>query len=122
MPRSTHRRWTRRSETEIRHVLGELDRSGLSQRAFAARAGIPLSTLTWWRRRLRDGESARGPASGRGLVPVVIRPEVTEESEVDAGDPTLGFEIRLRSGVLVHVPLRFDEKSLGRLIAVLGGP
>lgn len=122
MPRSTRRRWTRRSAAEVRQVLGELDRSGLSQKAFAARAGFPLSTLSWWRRRLREMEGGPRRARDRALVPVVIRPAAAAEEAVDSVDAASGFEIRLRSGVVVHVPSGFDERSLGRLIAVLGGP
>ena len=44
----------------MREVLRDLDRSGLTQRAFAERSGVPLSTLTWWRRRLGQSTVAVG--------------------------------------------------------------
>ena len=66
------------------------ERSGLSRRAWCAQEKVPLSTLDYWRRRLRQ----RGVASA--LVPVVVdvAPRA-ERIEIALGD----VQLRLPSGV-----------------------
>jgi hypothetical protein len=39
----------------MRELLQEQERSGSSLKAFAAAAGVPYTTLGWWRSRLRSG-------------------------------------------------------------------
>jgi hypothetical protein len=117
MPKETRKRWTRRSAAEIERLLDDLDASGLSQQAFAERRGIPLSTLTWWRR--RRGRSARPrKLTSPSLLPVVVTPGGVER---DSGPkiPGGGFEVELRSGDLLRIPVDFDAAALERLVVVL---
>ncbi len=59
------------------------ERSGLSRRAWCARENVPLTTLDYWRRRLREADP--------GLVPVVVESAPgAEHIEIALGD------IRLR--------------------------
>lgn len=120
MPRKTQRSRQRRSQAEMGRLLDELEHSGLSQRAFAERRGIPLSTLTWWRRKLGR---ARPAGRGRGsadFVPVVVpEGEAMEPSLLAPALSEAGFEVRLRSGHVVFVPGSFDGEALRRLVAVL---
>lgn len=120
MPRKTRRRRTRRSQAEMELLLDELERSGLSHRAFAERRGIPLSTLSWWRRKLGRAGAAGRRRGSAGLVPVVVpEGEAIAPSLMAPGLPGDGFEVRLRSGHLIFVPGRFDDEALRRLVAVL---
>jgi hypothetical protein len=49
---------------QMRRVLAGWQRSGLTLREFGEKRGIPLSTLTWWRRVFRRATRAmrRGTA------------------------------------------------------------
>ena len=44
---------TRRSAHEWSRILARFERGGQSQREFCEREGLALSTLQWWRRKLR---------------------------------------------------------------------
>ncbi len=93
MPR---RRWT---ADEMRELLREHERSGLSLQAFAAAAGIPYTTLSGWRSRLRG-------SAGPRLVPVRVRDEVPGV-EVVVGDVT------------VRVPSGTDADAVARLVRAI---
>lgn len=93
MPR---RRW---SEHEMRELLREQERSGVSLKAFAAAAGIPYTTLSWWRTRLRREEPSR-------FVPVRVRDEL-HSVEIVVGD------------VVVRVPAGTGPEATARLVRAL---
>jgi transposase-like protein len=105
----SRRRW---DEAEMRGLLRELNRSGLSQRAFAALHGVPLSTLLWWRQRL--GKSGSGEEAA--LVPVTV---VSSTARVVEAAGTV-FEIEAASGLTIRVPAGFSGDDLARLVAVVG--
>ncbi len=66
------------------------ERSGLSRRAWCAHEKVPLSTLDYWRRRLRQREAS--PT----LLPVVVdAPPRAERIEITLGD----VQLRLPGGV-----------------------
>lgn len=113
MPRSRRRCRRRRTPTEIRELLARLEVSGLTQRAFAESESVPLSTLTWWRRRYG---SAEGQEEGR-LVPVHL---AGDQAPVRDGWQRGAFEVALRSGHVIKVPADFSPTSLERLVGVLG--
>ena len=79
---SKEKQWARR--------MRAFERSGLSRRAWCAREKVPLSTLDYWRIRLRRRDAASS------LVPVVVdaAPQV-ERIEIALGD----VQLRLPSGV-----------------------
>lgn len=66
-----------------RHRVEAFERSGLSRRVWCARAGIAVSTLDVWRRRLRN-------TAAPTLVPIVVAPPADRtvaaaSIEVEAG-------------------------------------
>jgi hypothetical protein len=67
--------WT---EQQMRELLQEHERSGVSLKAFADAAGIAYTTLAWWRTRLRRAETPR-------FVPVRMQDEVPAV-EIVVGD------------------------------------
>lgn len=93
MPR---RRW---SEREMRELLQEHERSGLSLQAFAAATEIPYTTISWWRSRLRRDESPR-------FVPVHVKDGRRASFEIVVGD------------VVVRVA-DADESAVARLVRAI---
>lgn len=91
----SRRRW---SEHEMREILREQERSGLSLRAFAEAAEVPYTTLSWWRSRLRREASPR-------FVPVRV-PESASRVEIAVGD------------VVVRVA-DADEAAVARLVRAI---
>lgn len=110
-------------EREIRRVLGELDRSGLTLAEFARRRGIPAGTLGWWRFELRRRQ--RPAADGRRQRRRQSAPEFVELVRVQAPPPddmserSGGFELVLGRGRTVRVPESFDATALKRLVTAL---
>jgi hypothetical protein len=90
----------RRSPAQIAALLAEYRESGLTQRAYAARAGVSLSSLVRWLHR-RDA-TAEAPA---GFAAVQLRPEASGGS---------GVTIRWAEGVEVELPLSLGEATLRR--------
>jgi len=79
---SKEKQWAKR--------MRAFERSGLSRRAWCAQEKVPLSTLDYWRRRLRLREAE--PA----LVPVVVdAAPKAPHIEIALGD----VQLRLPSGV-----------------------
>ncbi|MBI2687419.1 MAG: hypothetical protein HYX27_13990 [Acidobacteria bacterium] len=77
---------SRRSEAEIRRLVAGYESGNQSRAAYCAEHGVPLTTLDYYRRRLRPAESAlveidlHGPetvieerATAQGAVAVVLR-------------------------------------------------
>jgi transposase-like protein len=92
MPR---RRW---SEQQMRELLREHERSGLSLQAFAAAAEVPYTTLAWWRSKLRRADAPR-------FVPVHVQDE-NARVEIVVGD------------VVVRVA-DDDERAVARLVRAI---
>jgi transposase-like protein len=101
----------RRSPEEIRELLGEYERSGLTQQAFAETKGVSLSSVSLWLRKARAGALSRGeeilPAPSR-LVPVTIRSSAPSS-----------FELVIPSGATLRIPADFDPGALERLLTLL---
>ena len=113
MPRRQSRR--RRTAGEMRSFIAGWKKSGLTQRESAFREGLPLSTLTWWSRKLKEDSAAM--SSGPVLpVPVEV---VARGLPVAVAAPMRSFEVELRSGHLLRVPSEFDVDVLVRLVSVL---
>jgi transposase-like protein len=90
------RRW---GEEKRRELMAAFRRSGVSLRAFAERAGVPYSTMVYWRQR---GEPTASPT----FVPVEVAP---------TGGP---IEVVVGSAV-VRVEPGFDEAHLARVVRSL---
>ena len=64
----------RHNEATMRRFLKAMDESELTQSEFCERRGVPLSTATWWRRRLRESDDGASVTIARDeeLIPVRI--------------------------------------------------
>jgi hypothetical protein len=83
----------------MRELLQLQEASGLSLKAFATREGVPHTTLSWWRSRLRrSGEAA--------FVPVHVRESSPMTVEIAVGDVV----VRVVDG---------DEQTVARLVRAL---
>jgi len=100
---------------QMRRELGRWQRSGLKLREYGQQQGIPLSTLTWWRRVFRHAgeEHVNGVA---GENPVVFT-EVPKPANVPRTATVV--EIVLHSGHLVRVPPGVDGDTLQRVLQAL---
>lgn len=91
---SKEKLWTKR--------MRAFERSGLSRRAWCEKEGVPLSSLDYWRRRLRTMETAQA------LVPIVV-------AEQPLSSKTCLIEIDA-SGVQLRVPTNIDADWLCRVL------
>lgn len=98
-----------------RHVA-DCQASGLSGRAYAQRAGISVSGLSYWRKRIVASPETRASTAGcnTGFLPVRL------ESARAADAPTL--EIGLVSGRLVRLTGPVDPEWLATVIRLLETP
>ena len=94
---------------QVRQLLDEYERSGLTQQAFADHIGVSLSSVSLWLRKARNGDTREDllPATSR-LVPVTIR----------STDPS-PFELVMTSGATLRIPPDFDPAALERLLPLL---
>ena len=85
---------------EMRKILGEYSRSGLSRREFCAKRGIALTTFDYWRWHLRS------------------KPRLVEVEVTRAEAAPQSFTLRLANGRSIESSWRFDEEELARLIRI----
>jgi len=106
-PSTRHRRlrWT---AADARRALAELAELGLALGAFAAREGIHVQRLYYWRRRLADARVVAGAKDAPRPEFIEIRPH----------EPEL-VEVVLRSGRVLRVSDSIAPSLLARLVAVL---
>jgi transposase-like protein len=101
--------------------------SGLSAKQFAAEIGVSQQSLTFWRWKLRRDASvhARGetsapvkPRAGTRSTTTFLQllPTLTTQSK-----PSNLLELVLSNGLAIRIPPEFDEPTLKRLVALLGG-
>lgn len=104
---------TREERSELWHErLVDLTASGLTQKQWCERNGVPAHQLAYWKRRLSDAESAG--ATGAGPVvdwfPVQLMPK--------AGSALNGLEVRI--GVAhILVQSGFDPALLAGVVRAL---
>jgi len=118
-----HRRNRTRAEAEV--VVAEYWQSAITQREFAAQAGIALSTLQYWLRRTRQrrpaaqsdqrNASSRQPATPIPLLEVELAPGPGRKSG-RVGEP---YEIVWNSGLRLRLGAEFDDGAVRRLMALL---
>ena len=101
---------------EMRRVLGRWERSGLTLREYAQQRGIPLSTLSWWRRVLRGASEEAG--NGVAAEKAVVFTEVLQPANVMRMPGVV--EIVVPSGHVVRVPAGADTATLQRVLQALG--
>jgi hypothetical protein len=107
--KKTSKRW---SATEAQQLLAELDRSGLSDRAFAKKRGFDPQRLWWWRKRLEQ------PPRREAVTFVEVKPK-TPTSEREESEVVL--EVRLLNGRVVMVPSMIEPMVLVRLLDAIEG-
>ena len=99
----------------MRRVLARWQRSGLTLREFGEKRGIPLSTLSWWRRVFRrcwrGGWERRHQRRNRWCSPKCQAGEGSEDATV--------VEIVLPSGHVVRVPAGAESDTLRRVLQAL---
>ena len=100
---------------QMRRVLAGWQRSGLTLREYGEKRGIPLSTLTWWRRVFRDAGAEDG--NGSSAENAVGFTEVHKPTKLPRTPAVL--EIVLHSGHLVRVPAGADSATLQRVLQAL---
>lgn len=96
------RRRRRRSPAEITAILTQYRRSGLTQRCFAQRHGLSLSTFSRWLRLAR-------PPGAADFVRVAL----------PASPTGADFELAWPDGRRLRVPQEFDPAALRALLEVL---
>ena len=111
----------RRTEVEAQVILARYWKSGLTQRVFARKAGMSVSTLQYWLRRTRSWIEEKPRKTGRSAAASAIS---LLEVEL-AGPPPLGarsgggYEIEMSPGVRLRVPGGFGDGEVRRLLALL---
>lgn len=94
---------------EMRAVVGEFERSGMTAREFARRVGIPVTTLTWWRHVWRNESDVSSQIHLSAMDDGGQFREVRVER--DEMRPSL-VEIALTSGDVVRVASGTDRETL----------
>jgi hypothetical protein len=103
----------RHDERFWRERIDQWDASGLSAGEFASREGVRRERLFFWKRRLRA--SSAMAVAGVSFAKVSVQPVAAEMAVVEP------LEVVTRSGHLIRVRSRFDERTLLRLVSVLAG-
>jgi transposase-like protein len=103
-------RWT---AEDAKQALTALAQSGLELSAFATREGLDAQRLWRWRRQL----AAQAAMTFEEIVPR----DATSVPDGGAMSPSERerFEIVLRSGRVVRVPMSFDASALRLLLAIV---
>ena len=106
-----------------RRTVRQQQRSGLPVRDFRRREGLRDWNFQWWRQELArcDHERSAAPSAepaeaGPSFLPMrVVAPEAVAPRTAPP------IEIVFPAGPTVRVPFGFDPRTLGDILAVLGG-
>ena len=106
-----------------RRRIRDQQRSGLAVREFCLREGLKDWTFRWWRQELarRDQEPSTAPQGERIDALPTFLPVRVVDLEAVSHRPAPSIEIVLPTGPTVRVPPGFDPRTLGDVLAVLGG-
>lgn len=107
-----------RSREEWRRLVATFEASGLSASGFAEQHGVGVSTLKWWRWRLRSTESSR-PDEAAALVPFV-RVAVTPETTAGSGavrPAAEGPALELPGGLVLRFSADADAPYVSAVVA-----
>jgi transposase-like protein len=106
----------RRTPEEIQQLLDNYQKSGQSQRQFAAQAGVCLATLQIWLRRVRKAGAVRGQPMAR---PRLLEVQLPYGSQFQRRQRS--YCIELPQGAILRVESGFDLQEVGQLLALLAG-
>ena len=100
---------------EMQRVLADWQRGGLTLREFGKQRGIPVSTLSWWRRVFRalGAEELNSTAAENAVKFTEVRPPGSVRRT-----PAV-VEIVVPSGHLVRVPTGADSTTLRQVLEAL---
>ena len=129
MPAKRGRRCDPAKETLWRKILKRQQDSGLSVRAFCDREGLKDFNLFRWRRELsrrdrRANTAIPSRSAGEPTAPTaspVFLPVRVIDDRGERARTIMPIEILLPDGPIVRVPLGFDPRTLGDVLAVLEG-
>jgi transposase-like protein len=97
----------RHTPSQRDEILAAYQNSPLTQKEFAAQAGIGCSTLTSWLRRARTAQDSNPPA----FVPV--------PNLFPAAAPLPAYRLQFPQGVIVEVAPGFASTELGALLQLV---
>lgn len=116
---------------EMRGLLKEWERSGVTLTEFARKRGVRVSTLSWWRFVFRHARTSAKDRGGRTGQPQSRRPkppraqpafvEVTRAGAAIGSAPPM-LEVVLRGGQMIRVPRAFDPVALRAIVSALDSP
>ncbi len=96
-------------QAQWRKRVSAFEQSGLTRKAWCARAGVAVATLDYWRTRLRGG----GAGSVQALVPIVVSDEPALSARC-AGAGTI--EIDLGGGVRLRADAQVNAQWLASVL------
>lgn len=99
-----------KAHDEIRRLLREYERSGLTQRQFAAQRGVAYSTFTHWLRRAREGDF--GPPETE-WIEAPLPPTPSPATEHDR------YLLELAPDLRLHLPLGVEPEVIVHLLQKL---
>jgi hypothetical protein len=101
--------------------------SGLSAKQFAAEIGVSPQSLTFWKWKLRReagayarAEEPRAKRAPAGTRPTTAFLQLLPTIATHTNSSSM-LELVLPNGLAVRIPPAFDEPTLKRLVALLGG-
>lgn len=107
-----------RLTAEQRALVAQWQKSGVSQRVFAAKHGISKGSLAYWSACLRREAAARPTAPAAAPPAPAFVPVQMAAPPAPASDAH-PFEVVLASGHVVRVGADFDAAALRRLVLAL---
>jgi hypothetical protein len=114
-------RRTRLSSGEWRALFRRQRASGLTVKAFCQRAGVALSTFSFWRRRLGDRPRVGERPHRVCFAEVTVSGEAggVHGAGIDGVAESSGIELHLADGCRIAVQRGFDRQTLADVLAVL---
>ena len=101
------RRWSR--------IIREQERSGLTNKEFAASKAVNASTLSWWRRRLRDQQQPLAVKPRVEFVEVEVEPKLPAEPVHEPSVVLYLDQISARVVIDAHTDLPLLRRALEAL-------
>jgi transposase-like protein len=96
------------NDIERARILAAYHRSDLTQREFAAQAGIGYSTLTKWLQQAQADAPSPSPSTSPTFVSV--------PNLFGGTTPSVSYRVRFPNGLMVELSTGFDAAELGALL------
>lgn len=95
----------RRSARDWEHLVEAYQRSGEHRRAFCARHGVSVNTLSWWQWRLRQTGAGARRSNATKRAPLFVEVEPADGVDEPAPAPT-SWDVELDLGAGMTLRLR----------------